>query len=203
MRKFSIASIVLAVVAVVAFSNLAVAQYDDDERYEHRGYSNDARQYGYQSGYRDGYSKGRHEGRENDPGDVNTRALENATHGYQDWMGDVRYFQEGYRDGYQNGFRAGYQATNHRWGGNSGTYYPSGAYGQTGQYGDNAYQIGYSDGADVAREDAQYGKPYNSQPRGRYDDMDHGYRREYGSKDAYRSEYAQGYRAGYDSSRRY
>lgn len=55
------------------------------------------------------------EGRENDPGDISVRALEQATHGYQSWMGSVESFQEGYRDGYRRGFRRGYEATNRRW----------------------------------------------------------------------------------------
>ena len=65
-----------------------------------------------------------------------------------------------------------------------------------------AYRTGYEDGSSVAREDAARWKPYNSQPRGRYDDRDHDYRREYGSKDQYKMEYTNGYRAGYESVRR-
>ncbi len=56
----------------------------------------------------------------------------------------------------------------------------------------------------MAREDIAKGKPYNPNPRGRYDDEDHGYRREYGrreygDKNAYKAQYANGYRAGYES----
>lgn len=65
---------------------------------------------------------------------------------------------------------------------------------------DPAYEIGYRDGASVAREDAEDVKPYNPQPRGRYDDLDHGYRREYGSKSEYKARYADGYREGYRSA---
>ena len=198
--KFRVA--VFALVAAFAMSSFALAQYDDDDRYSRRGNGDQAHQYGYQSGYRDGYSKGRHEGRENDPGDVDSEKLEDATRGYQPWMGPVQYFQDGYRDGYRNGFRVGYQAVNRGRDNrdyDSGGYYPSGNYDQRGQYENPGYDIGYRDGATVAREDAQAGKPYNAEPRGRYDDMDHGYRREYGSKNEYKSQYANGYRAGYQS----
>ncbi|MEY2413380.1 MAG: hypothetical protein QOD84_1986 [Acidobacteriaceae bacterium] len=208
MRGVSTAALVLT--AALIFSSLAVAQYgDDDDRYSQRGNGQQAHQYGYQSGYRDGYRKGQHEGRENDPGDVSVADLQEATHGYQRWMGPVRYFQDGYRDGYRVGFRSGYQAVNNGWGNRNGDddrggYYSDGRYEQESQYGQgygsSAYEIGYRDGASVAREDVQSGKPYNDRPRGRYDDMDHGYRSEYGSKNAYKAQYANGYRAGYQSS---
>ena len=99
----------------MVFSGSASAQngyYDD---YYDRGGAQQAHAYGFQNGYRDGYRKGQHEGRENDPGDINVRALDNATHGYRSWMGPIEYFQDGYRDGYRRGFRMGYEATNRRW----------------------------------------------------------------------------------------
>ena len=48
-------------------------------------------------------------------------------------------------------------------------------------------------------------KTFNPEPRGRYDDRDHGYRREYGDKNFYRQQYTEGYRAGYQAGydRRY
>jgi flagellar biosynthesis/type III secretory pathway protein FliH len=116
-RLIGRAVLALAVVfsAAVAFSGSAVAQYGYDDGYYDRGSAQQAHQYGYQNGYSDGYRKGQHEGRENDPGDVNVRALRNATHGYKRWMGPVDAFQDGYRDGYRRGFRMGYQTTNRGW----------------------------------------------------------------------------------------
>jgi len=60
-----------------------------------------------------------------------------------------------------------------------------------------AREIGFRDGASVAREDVWRGKPFNPNPRGRFDDADHGYRREFGSKHEYREHYARAYREGY------
>ena len=60
-----------------------------------------------------------------------------------------------------------------------------------------ANQIGFRDGAQVAREDLWKRKPFNPRPRGRYDDADHGYRREFGSIHEYREHYADAYREGY------
>jgi hypothetical protein len=101
--------------AAMAFSGCASAQYRYHDYYYNRGSAQQAHEYGFQNGYRDGYRKGQHEGRENDPGDINVRALEEATRGYRTWMGPIESFQDGYRDGYRRGFRTGYEATNRRW----------------------------------------------------------------------------------------
>ncbi|HEY7351271.1 MAG TPA: hypothetical protein VH596_00765 [Terriglobales bacterium] len=60
-----------------------------------------------------------------------------------------------------------------------------------------ARQFGFRDGNAVAREDMWRGKPFNPNPRGPYDDADHGYSRLYGSRHQYREAYAQAYREGY------
>jgi flagellar biosynthesis/type III secretory pathway protein FliH len=99
----------------IAFSGCASARYHNHGDYYDRGSAHQSYSYGIQSGYSDGYRKGQHEGRENDPGDINVRALEEATHGYQSWMGPVESFQDGYREGYRRGFREGYEATNRGW----------------------------------------------------------------------------------------
>jgi len=62
------------------------------------------------------------------------------------------------------------------------------------------YSAGYTDGREVAREDRMRGKPFNENPRGKYDHRDHGYIREYGDKNDYRARYTEGYRAGYEAS---
>jgi hypothetical protein len=65
-----------------------------------------------------------------------------------------------------------------------------------------AREFGFRDGTTVAREDSYRGKPFNPNPRGRYDDADHGYRREFGSKHEYREHYIEAYRAAYQRSYR-
>jgi hypothetical protein len=65
-----------------------------------------------------------------------------------------------------------------------------------------AREFGFRDGAAVAREDSYRGKPFNPNPRGRYDDADHGYRHEFGSKHEYREHYIEAYREGYQRSYR-
>ncbi|MBV9180576.1 MAG: hypothetical protein JO356_04635 [Acidobacteria bacterium] len=63
-----------------------------------------------------------------------------------------------------------------------------------------ARDIGFRDGAEIAREDMWRGKPFNPRPRGRYDDADHGYRPQFGSIHEYREHYADAYREGYSSA---
>jgi hypothetical protein len=63
-----------------------------------------------------------------------------------------------------------------------------------------AREIGFRDGAAVAREDMWRGKPFNPNPRGRYDDADHGYRREFGNRHEYREHYSEAYRAAYQNT---
>jgi flagellar biosynthesis/type III secretory pathway protein FliH len=104
------------IATATAFSGCASSRYRyHDDYYDHSGSSQQAQAYGFRNGYSDGYRKGQHEGRENDPGDINMRALEQATHGYESWMGPIEWFQDGYRDGYRRGFRQGYEATNQSW----------------------------------------------------------------------------------------
>jgi flagellar biosynthesis/type III secretory pathway protein FliH len=109
--------VIVLLATAMAFSGCASSRYRYryDDNYYNRGSSQQSHAYGYQNGYNDGYRKGQHEGRENDPGDIDVRALEQASHGYRSWMGSIEAFQDGYRDGYRRGFRKGYEATNRRW----------------------------------------------------------------------------------------
>ena len=65
-----------------------------------------------------------------------------------------------------------------------------------------AREFGFRDGSAVAREDRWRGKPFNPNPRGRYDDADHGYRREFGNKHEYREHYTDAYREAYQRNYR-
>ena len=114
-RAIRTAFVITLFAVTITFSGCASARYRYHDNYYDRGSARQAHANGFQSGYSDGYRKGQHEGRENDPGDINVRALQQATHGYQSWMGPVESFQDGYRDGYRRGFRNGYEATNRRW----------------------------------------------------------------------------------------
>jgi hypothetical protein len=205
MGQMRMAAYALAV--TLTLSAFALAQRDrDDDDYDRGRYPNAAstEQYGYQNGYRDGVQKGRHEGRENDPRDFRSREWRDARNGYQSWMGPLDAFRHGYREGYSAGFQTGFREGRDQ-SRNDGFYQGAPAYSAVPTnwgWGRNntGYSVGYQDGRDIAREDRERGKPFNSNPRGKYDHRDHGYTREYGDKSAYRAQYSDGYRAGYEAN---
>jgi len=191
-RQTRMAALVTA--AILTLGTCSFAQYYDRDGY--RGNVAQTQQYGYQTGYNDGVKKGRHEGHENDPYDYRMPDSRQATRGYQTWMGPLSVFQRGYQQGYAAGFRDGFNSERPGWHEGYRNDYRPGAY----SYDNTGYNIGYQDGSSVAREDIWKNKPFNPNPRGKYDDMDHGYRREYGDKNYYKSQYAAGYRTGYENA---
>jgi len=196
----------VAISIVLALGTLAAAQDYDDY---YRGGFNQARQYGYDNGFRDGQRRGQHEGRENDPYDYHTPDWRQATHGYKSWMGPVNTFQNGYQQGYVEGFRSGFISERPGWRGDGdgdrGDHYRGSGFFGNRRDDRMAYNIGYQDGASVAREDLYQNKRFNPEPRGRFSGRDNGYSRAFGDKNVYRSEYSDGYRAGYEANfnRRY
>ena len=197
-RSMGIAGCALAIALIMG----GVATADDDDDYYREGSSAQARQYGYENGYRDGVNQGRHEGRENDPYDFHSPDWRQATRGYQSWMGSGSWYQRGYQDGYSNGFQNGFQSVSNGWQHFDGDR-DDRLRDHVRWWRSPAYQIGYQDGCGVAQRDIERHNLYNPNPRGRYDDEDHGYRREYGDEHQYKAEYASGYRAGYASTMGY
>jgi hypothetical protein len=64
-----------------------------------------------------------------------------------------------------------------------------------------ARDVGFNDGAQVARADTWNRKPFNPNPRGPYDNADHGDRSQFSDKHEYREAYSAAYRDGYVSVR--
>ena len=60
-----------------------------------------------------------------------------------------------------------------------------------------AREFGFRDGVQTAREDMGRGKRFNPNPRGRFDDADHGYNRAFGNQHEYREHYTEAYRRAY------
>jgi len=207
-RTMKMASYALAITLALGGVALAQDRDDDDGGYHRGGNPAQARQYGYQNGYSDGARHGREEAREHDPNDYQTPDWRQATRGYKNWMGPLNWYQRGYQEGYSNGFRNSFRNSgvwrdrdgdrddrrpDRDWRGGNDIY-------GGGNYLNEAYRYGYDDGSVAARSDIDKRKSHNSNPRGRYEDRDHGYRREYGNKNEYKAEYTNGYRAGYDAS---
>ncbi len=135
----------------------------------------------------------RHDRRHHDDRDRNDHHWYNRErdHRYRDNRRDedwkYRDRNNGWRDRERNSYYRGGRYD--YWGGS----YRMDRYDQ----GNRGYSFGYQDGAMVAREDMQLGKPYHPDPRGKYEDADRGYDRYWGDKSQYRSQYAEGYRRGY------
>ena len=96
----------------------------------------------------------------------------------------------------------GYDSDDYRY--DNGYYNRSYGYGRENfGYGMRvARDFGFRDGAQVAREDMLRGKPFNPNPRGRYDDADRGYQRRFGNKHEYRERYTDAYRSAYQNTYR-
>ncbi|MBS1852103.1 MAG: hypothetical protein JST79_14435 [Acidobacteria bacterium] len=182
--------IALVMAIMLASGTLALAQ----------GYGGPAqvRQYGFQQGYQDGTRQGQDDSRDRRSYNLQGADWDRASRGYDNRMGPFGQYRDAYRDGY----RQGYEAAFYRDGGNPRFDRSDYRYGR-GFDRRPGYGFGFQDGAAVAREDMYKGKPYNPYPRGKYGDQDRGYRREFGDKHAYRFDYGQGYRAGYESSFRW
>lgn len=196
--KRQIRMALFAVMITLLLGTVALA--DDDDYYRRSG---NGQQIAYQNGYRDGLNHGREEARERDPNDFRTRDYEQASRGYQSWMGPLVQYQAAYRDGYRQGYNAAFGNRGNRpwYGGRDGDGDRDDGYRNGDRWPSArrspAYSIGRQDGEEMAIGDIRQRKPYNPNPRAKYDDADHGYRPEYGDKNAYRAEYKRGYYDGY------
>jgi hypothetical protein len=189
----------LCLMFVLVGVGLTQAQDRDDYGY-YRGGLRQAHEYGYQQGYSDGTRHGRH-----DCGhryEFRSEDWEHASRGYSSWMGPLGIYRDGYRDGYKRAYDIAFRQAG--WRGDDDGYRRYERYRDSDDWGgfrrgrQVAFDFGFQDGSSVAREDLRRGKPYNSNPRGKYEDRDAGYRREFGDRNAYRAEYSRGYSEGYE-----
>lgn len=110
-------------------------------------------------------------------------------YGYNDGDRDDRGRNNGYYSNGDRGYNGGY---------NGGGYY--------GRQGNNpAYDIGYRDGQAVGQKDRQQGKAFRPDKNDQYEDADHGYNKQYGDKNQYKSRYRDAFQRGYQDGygRRY
>ncbi len=132
--------------------------------------------------------------------------------GYRSQYGSRDRYREDYRGGFQLGYRDGY-------GQGSGAAraiprsVPPTVPGERGRYGypsqsvNFAWRTGFDDGYNAGFDDGRHRRRVDPVGEGRYRSADHGYARQYGSKDQYKLTYREGFRAGYaqgyqDGSRR-
>lgn len=193
-RLFSRISLVCIV--VVSLSGLAVA-HERDQR-DSRG----AAQFGYQNGYVDGFQRGREDLQAGVGYSYVSRDYDNALRGYESYMGRRERYEDGYRNGYREGYDDGFhnRRAQHEEAYNDshspryqGDDHSEGAYGQRSV----AFRVGYQDGLIAGEKDHRHNKNFRPSKHDRYEDADHGYRHEHGSKKEYKSGYREGYLARY------
>jgi len=197
---------VTLVVALLFMASLAAAQQKDDY-----GGAMDARDHGYQHGYRDGLRQGRADLNNNARPSYDSEDYRRADLGFEDYMGDRHAFQDGYREGYKSGYEDGYQNRPVRsdiYGLKGDTYDPdrvprsdrdAEGYPNWGT-GDVAFDTGYRDGLGAGQKDLRDRKDYRPEKHDSFEDADHGYRRNYGSKDDYKQAYKKGFLRGYEDA---
>jgi hypothetical protein len=151
----------------------------------------------YDIGYREGVLRGEEDGR--DRRDFNYErdgAYRSAELGYDRRFGSRDSFRGEFRRGFAAGYRVGYDrviAKPRREAGSRRV--PPG-------YQEPAVARGYSQGYDKGLDDGRDHDRYDPIRHGDYREADEGYKRDYGSKDAYRNNYRAGFRQGYEDGYR-
>lgn len=177
------------------------------------GYGNRAQGYGYGSpaydrGYREGAQQGERDARDGRAFNIErNREYRDGDRGWDRRDGDRNAYRNQFRQGFSSGYRDGYdranvnvrngQWGNDRWGRND----DRGPGGRRG-YQEPAYARGYSDGWQQGAEDFRDRDRYDPSRHGEYKSADHGYDRNYGSKDTYKNNYRSGFRQGYEEGYR-
>ena len=197
---------------VIALSVMCAGYAVADHKYH--GGAVEAQQHGYEHGYRDGYHQGVKNRQDRDKYKPNVK---DSDAGYEKYMGDKGQYKQGYEIGFHAGYDDGFYARAARFREVFGPYDdPNRArgeadrsddiYSQRGFAGsDVAFDIGYRDG--LTAGDADYVGHHDPRPENQHDfrDAEHGYRSNYGDKEAYRQRYRdgflQGYRDGYGGRR--
>lgn len=196
MFKFSSRLTLFYIILAISLTGLVFAHDHDDRGSRSLSY------YGYQNGYMDGFQHGREDRQSHVGYSFESRDYDDALRGYEPYMGS----RDRYRDAYRNGYRSGYDDGFHhrrpqfaegyndpRYPGYSRDDHSGRGYGQSSV----AFQVGYQDGLIEGGKDRRHEKDFRPSKHERYEDADHGYRHDYGSKKEYKREYRQGYIAGY------
>lgn len=186
----------LALIVFTSLTGLVVAQGNGDLR--------SAAQYGFRNGYADGFQHGREDLQAAQGYDFHGRDYDNAMRGYESYMGSRDEYREGYRREYVAGYNDGYRGHESYFADPSGplTYdhHDNDDYGPSPGYGHRsvAFQIGFRDGMIAGGKDRSENKKFRPTKNDKYEDADHGFTHDYGSKKEYKREYRDGFVAGYE-----
>lgn len=187
----------LAGIVVVSLCGISVAHEHDNNSGQHS-----AIQYGYHNGYIDGFAHGREDRQARVGYDFESRDYDSAMRGYEPYMGNEGEYRNGYRDGYIAGYNDGFRGHGARfegayevppYNGDNDDYRSGNRFNQT----DVAFRVGYEDGLIQGGKDRRGNKNFQPSKHDRYEDADHGYSSDYGTKKEYKREYREGYLDGY------
>ncbi len=200
----------IALVAVLAAA-MPVAAYAQRGNGVPPRYTRAADTPAYRAGYERGIRRGETDGRDNRQYNYAGQSdYRSGDAGYRRDYGDrERYrlefrvgFETGYRDGFQR-YRPGYGPANGRgsaWRPGAGGPPPwatargRGSYQRT----DLAFRTGFTDGYEAGLRDGRDRDRFDPIGEGRYRSGDHGYNRNYGSRDFYRVRFREGFLEGYE-----
>lgn len=179
-------------------------------------------QEGIEHGYRDGFHRGQEDHAAGVKAKFKTDDWEHGDRGYAKYMGDKDTYKSSYRDGYERGYNDGYNNLRTNFGrvyvrptdpyyrpgippvegeGYYGTDPNENVYVQQGWAPmDVASELGYRDGVTWAQYDMSHSNPPNPTKTWVYKRADHGYRDQYGDKDAYKNAYRQAFMQGYQDT---
>jgi hypothetical protein len=212
----------LAVVSTHAQSPRAVPR--GNSQVYNQAYNSQAYNTGYDRGSRVGADDGQ---RNRDFNYSNKSDYRSADAGYRSEYGDRERWRTNFRLGFENGYRDGYSRYRPNSGnggyGNGGVYGPYGngngnsngdwrpgtggpppwangrGRGRGGnQTNDYAFQTGFTDGYEAGLDDGRDRRRFDPVGEGRYRSGDHGYRGDYGTRDAYKFRYREAFREGYE-----
>lgn len=210
-ERLKIASMVMAFMIVSSCLALAHDKERKEDRDRYHGSSLDARQHGYEHGYREGALHGREDRERRVGNNVNSEDYKKGDHGYEKFMGNKGEYKKGYREGYKASYNDAYNGRSGRFGDifgrrdddhdrdrdrnrdNRDDVYADRRWGSS----DVAYDMGYRDGVTAGQQDRERNKTYNLKDTNDYRNADHGYRSSYGDKEAYKRQYREGSRRGY------
>jgi hypothetical protein len=168
-------------------------------------YQADVERRAYDYGYRDGVRAGERDGRGGRSFSFNRHDdWRDADAGYSRGYGERDWYRRNYRRGFESGYTEAYNRFGN-YGRYPGTYpsypnYPAypGPVGGRAVPRSPAAQVGYRDGFDAGRDDANSRRAFEPQRSRRYRDGDHDYDSRYGSRDDYKREYRSAFQQGYE-----
>lgn len=200
LTKLTLATVAASLIAAPAFAQVA------RPRWSVPGQSSGSYQVAYDNGYRSGFTRGQDDARRGDRFDYQRHSeYRRADLGYGNSRMNRNQYRDGFRQGFAIGYREGYERGRYGRGypasPSYGGYYPG---GRGGAYGLNspAWQNGFSDGYKEGEKDGRRNARFDPLGESRYRKGDHGYRREYGSREQYKNIYRDAFRAGYEQGYR-